>query len=98
GLRDLLIGFGVPAETSETVALIVVTIILALFTIVFAELIPKSIALAAPERFALLLSRPIDVLARLLGPVVTVLNGITRWVARSIGVDMNQEAQISADE
>jgi putative hemolysin len=26
------------------------------------------------------------------------MNGITRWVARSIGVDINQEAQISADE
>ncbi|HEY8238172.1 MAG TPA: hemolysin family protein [Candidatus Limnocylindrales bacterium] len=98
GLQDLLLGFGVPQATAETVALIIVTFILAMFTIVFAELIPKSIALAAPERFALLLSRPIDVLARLLGPVVTVLNGITRWVARSIGVDMNQEAQISADE
>jgi CBS domain containing-hemolysin-like protein len=34
----------------------------------------------------------------LLGPVVSVLNGITRWVARSIGVEMNQEAAISADE
>jgi CBS domain containing-hemolysin-like protein len=76
----------------------VVTIILALFTIVFAELIPKAIALGAPERFALILSRPIDVLARVLGPVVSVLNGITRWVARSLGVELNQEASISAEE
>ena len=30
--------------------------------------------------------------------MVTVMSGITRWVARSIGVDINQEAQISADE
>jgi CBS domain containing-hemolysin-like protein len=29
---------------------------------------------------------------------VSVLNGITRWVARSMGVDMNAEAQIGADE
>ena len=29
---------------------------------------------------------------------MTFLNGITRWVARSMGVNMNQEAQISADE
>jgi CBS domain containing-hemolysin-like protein len=83
---------------ADTVALVVVTVILALFTIIFAELIPKAIALGRPERFALTLSRPIDVLATLLGPIVTVLNGITRWVARSIGVDMNQEASISADE
>jgi putative hemolysin len=98
GLASLLAGFGVGPTQAESASLIVVTIVLALFTIVFAELIPKAIALGAPERFALILSRPIDVLARLLGPVVGVLNGITRWVARSMGVDMNQEAAISADE
>jgi CBS domain containing-hemolysin-like protein len=98
GLRGLLVGFGVGEGAADTVALVVVTVILALFTIIFAELIPKAIALGRPERFALTLSRPIDVLATLLGPIVTILNGITRWVARSIGVDMNQEASISADE
>jgi putative hemolysin len=97
-LRSVLVGFGMDAGAAGGTALVVVTIILAFFTIIFAELIPKSIALANPERFALVLSRPIDFLARLLGPVVAVLNGITRWVARSIGVDINQEAQISADE
>jgi putative hemolysin len=98
GLKSLLVGFGVDAGAAESVALLVVTVLLALFTIVFAELIPKSIALAAPERFAILLSRPIDFLARILGPVIAVLNGITRWVARSLGVQMNVEAQISAEE
>jgi len=98
GLAALLVGFGVAEASADSAALIVVTIILALFTIVFAELIPKAIALGAPERFALALSRPIDLLARLLGPIVTVLNGITRWVARSMGVELNQDAAISADE
>jgi CBS domain containing-hemolysin-like protein len=98
GLARLLESLGVAQAQAESAALIVVTIILALFTIVFAELIPKAIALGAPERFALILSRPIDVLARVLGPVVSVLNGITRWVARSLGVELNQEASISAEE
>jgi putative hemolysin len=98
GLQGLLQGFGMDAATAGGTSLIVVTIILALFTIVFAELIPKSIALASPERFALALSRPIDFIARLLGPMVTVMSGITRWVTRAIGVDMNQDAAISADE
>jgi putative hemolysin len=97
-LRTLLTGLGMEAALAENVSLIVVTLLLALFTIVFAELIPKSIALASPERFALVLSRPVDLLIRLFGPIVSVLNGITRWVARSMGVDMNHEAQISADE
>jgi putative hemolysin len=98
GLQALLESLGVNAAAAGGTALVVVTIILALFTIVFAELIPKSIALASPERFALFLARPIDLIARALGPLVTVISGITRWVTRSIGVDMNQEASISADE
>jgi putative hemolysin len=97
-LQALLETFGLDSGAAGGTALIVVTIILALFTIIFAELIPKSIALASPERFALVLARPIDWLSRALGPLVTVMSGITRWVTRSIGVDMNQEASISADE
>jgi magnesium and cobalt exporter, CNNM family len=97
-LQALLETFGMDSGAAGGTALIVVTIILALFTIIFAELIPKSIALASPERFALVLARPIDWLSRALGPLVTVMSGITRWVTRSIGVDMNQEASISADE
>ncbi|TME12196.1 MAG: HlyC/CorC family transporter [Chloroflexi bacterium] len=97
-LQSLLESFGMNPGAAGGTALVVVTIILALFTIIFAELIPKSIALASPERFALVLARPIDWLARALGPLVAVMSGITRWVTRSIGVDMNQEAAISADE
>ena len=71
---------------------------LALFTIVFAELVPKSLALANNERFALALSGPIDFIGRLLAPVVAVLTGITRWVVRLFGAEVTSEAQITAEE
>ncbi|HJW21092.1 MAG TPA: hemolysin family protein, partial [Candidatus Limnocylindrales bacterium] len=77
---------------------VVVTVVLALFTIVFAELIPKYVALSRPERWALVLSRPIDFLARILGPVIALLTGVTSWVARLLGVQLNQEASITAEE
>ncbi len=98
GLRDLLMQLGVEAGTASGAALVVVTVVLALFTIVFAELVPKTLALAHPERWALVLSRPIDFLARVLGPVIALLTGITGWVARLLGVQPNAEASISAEE
>src|SRR5512135_399630 len=98
GLRDLLVQLGVEPGTASGVALIAVTVVLALFTIVFAELVPKTLALAHPERWALVLSRPIDFLARVLGPVIALLTGITGWVARLLGVQLNQEAAITAEE
>lgn len=98
GLKRLLEQAALPKETAAVAALIIVTLILALFTIVFAELVPKTLALANPERFALALSRPIDFLARVLGPVVIVLTGLTRAIARILGSEISSEASITAEE
>jgi len=98
GLQTLLTDAGMQVSTAEATALIAVTVVLALFTIVFAELVPKSLALSNPERYSLVLSRPIDFFARVLSPVIALLTGITRWVTRLFGVEMNQEAAITAEE
>jgi magnesium and cobalt exporter, CNNM family len=97
-LAGVLEGFGMDPGTADGVSLVIVTVILALFTIVFAELVPKTLALAHPERFALTLAGPLDVLGRILAPVVALLTGITRAVTRVIGVDISAEAQITAEE
>ncbi len=98
GLAHLLTDLGLDAGAAHGVALIVVTVILALFTIVFAELVPKTLALAYPERFALTLSAPLDLLGRLLRPLVAMLTTITRAITRPLGADVNSEAQITAEE
>src|SRR3954452_601748 len=55
------------STSAEVLALIIVTLVLSLFTIVFGELVPKSLALAHTETFALRLSGFIEVLLRVLG-------------------------------
>ena len=98
GLRDLLVDVGMGSSSAEGVALVTVTVILALFTIVFAELVPKTIGLAAAERVALALARPVDFLGRVLGPVIALLTGVTRAITKLIGVEVSSEAQITAEE
>jgi putative hemolysin len=98
GLQTLLGSAGMEPGGARLVALVVVTTLLALFTIVFAELVPKTLALSNPERFSLVLAVPIEVIARLLSPVIAVLTGVTRAVVRLFGVQMNQEASITAEE
>ncbi len=98
GLQRVLEQASVPQDTAAIVALIIVTVILALFTIVFAELVPKTLALANPERYALALSRPIDFLARVLGPVVVLLTWLTRTITRILGSEVSSEAAITAEE
>ena len=70
-----LAGIRRPAD-ADGVSLVVVTVVLALFTIVFAELVPKTLALANSERFALTLSVPLVLLGRILTPVVALLTSI----------------------
>jgi putative hemolysin len=98
GLDALLQGIGIPAALSAPAALVVVTLLLSLFTIVFGELVPKTLALARPEPVALALSGPIEFLGRLLGPLVSLLAGTTRRIARLLGAEVAAEAEISAEE
>jgi putative hemolysin len=85
-------------NSAEGIALVIVTILLALFTIVFAELVPKTLALANAERVAIALSLPIEFLARALSPLIALLTGLTSAIAKLFGASVTNEAQITAEE
>jgi putative hemolysin len=97
-LASFMVGLGVGEGTADGLALVIVTVLLALFTIVFAELVPKTLALANPERFAISLSLPIEFLARALGPVIRLLTWTTSRIAGLFGAHATEEAQITAEE
>ena len=79
-------------------ALLIVTVLLALFTIVFGELVPKSIGLAYAERLAMLIASPVEWIARLLGPIVWFLTRVTSAITKLLGVSMSSDAQMTAEE
>jgi len=97
-LATILRGIGMEANGAKGLSLVVVTVVLALFTIIFAELVPKTLALANTERFAIVLSLPIDFLARALGPLIALLTGVTAAITRLFGANVSNEAQITAEE
>jgi putative hemolysin len=86
------------STSAEVLALVIVTLLLSLFTIVFGELVPKSLALAHTERFALRLSGFIEILLRLLGPLVAVLTAVTTNVARMLGAGDQAQGVMSTEE
>ena len=97
-LAAVLAGVPALAGIAEALALVVVTAIVSLFTIVFGELVPKSLGLARPEPLALLMARPIDLIDRLLSPLVSFLTFLTSAVTRPFGIRPEQEARITAEE
>ncbi len=80
------------------IALIVVTGLLTIFTIIFGELVPKQIGLAHAERVAMSSSRFIDVLGVVFGPLVGFLTWTTRRISRLFGADVAADERISAEE
>jgi putative hemolysin len=99
-LEKAFVATGLPilSTSAQPLALIIVTLVLSLFTIVFGELVPKSLALAHTEAFALRLSGFIAVLLRVLGPLVAVLTAITTNVARMLGAGDQAQGVMSTQE
>lgn len=98
-LAPLLAGFGLPAETADEVALAGVVIIVSYLSLVLGELVPKSLALRAGERYALLIGRPLNGLSWLMRPVVWFLTASSNVVLRLFGDRTNfSESRLSAEE
>jgi len=58
-------------------------VIIAIVLLIFAKVIPKTIAAQHPERIALLYVRPIEIITKLLNPVVNALSWITTTITRT---------------
>ncbi len=77
--------FALSAETADTIAFVIVTLVIALASIVIGELVPKTLALNFPERFALLVARPIGFLQTLLSPIVWFVSRLSAILVRLLG-------------
>ena len=97
-LEKLLAQVAAVRPYATPVSLIVVTLLLSLFTIVFGELVPKSLALTYTERLALGLSGFIDLMLRLLSPVVAILTVSTSTISQLLGAGRVDESQMSTEE
>jgi putative hemolysin len=91
-------GISLLVSSAEGLAIVIVTLLLALFTIVFGELVPKSLALAHTERFALGLSGFVEFLLRILGPIVSALAAVTNSVSRALGAGDASQGVMSTEE
>jgi putative hemolysin len=94
-LEDL----GFASKAANTTSLIGVTLIIAYFSLVFGELVPKRLALYRTEAIALASADIVKVLTNLFRPIVWVLSHSTNLVVRLFGLDpKEQRAQISEEE
>jgi putative hemolysin len=97
-LADLIAQVGVLKGAAGWLAVLLVTMLLAAFTIVFGELVPKTFALAYPDRVALVLAGPLDLVGKVFAPLVSTLTWLTRKIAGGFGAGVARQAQINTEE
>lgn len=83
---------------AEPVAIVLVTLVLTFFTLVFGELAPKRVALQRAEAWALFVARPLDLLARVARPAVWFLGTTSDFVVRLVGGDPEQHRDEVTEE
>ena len=84
----------VPAIPDQSALAISVVLALALATgtqMVFGELVPKNLAIARPYALAVRAGIPMQMVNRLLRPVILVLNASANWTVRRLGIEPRED-------
>lgn len=99
-LVEWLVSLGVAIKPAilDSVAVVLTTLILSYFTLVFGELVPKQVAMRKAEKLALGLSGLISWIAGAFSPIVSFLTFSTNSVLRLFGIDPNQEDENNCEE
>jgi Mg2+/Co2+ transporter CorB len=64
------------------------TIAMTVILVIFAEVLPKSWAISAPDRFSLAVARAVSVVVSVIGPISTAINWIVRTILRLFGINL----------
>jgi len=90
---------GLSQALSTTLSIIGVTLMIAYFSLVFGELVPKRLALFRSEEISLASAGIIDVVAKFFRPIIWLLSKSTDVVVRAFGIDPKEaRSQISEEE
>ncbi len=93
------IGFtALPANVVNTLAVIVITLILSYFTLVFGELVPKRIAMKKPEAVANATAGIIRGISVVMKPFVALFSASTNGVLRLFGINPKEESEQVTEE
>lgn len=79
-------------------ALSTVVIVLTYFSVVVGELVPKRLALLAPETISALIARPMNMLTRITRPLVWCLSSSSSFLLKILGARQKEGSSVSNDE
>ena len=99
-IADGVIALGVDISRSvlNSIAVVLVTLLLSYFTLVFGELVPKRLAMKNPEGISLKLAGMLYTISKVFKPIVSLLSVSVNGVLRLLGVDPNSKDDEYSEE
>lgn len=88
----------IPASLVHSISVVLITLIMSYFSLVFGELAPKRIAMQIPEKISFLAVGPLLFVAKITKPAVKLLSFSTNLVVRIFGFDPNSDEETVTEE
>ena len=95
---ERLVLLGLPAEYAAETGFAVVIVLTTYFSLVIGELVPKQIALRAAVPIALVMARPMAIIAKVAAPLVWLLDKSSALLMRLMGIRPSGQSNVTAEE
>ncbi len=91
-------GVSIPESVLNTAAVVVITLVLAYFNLVFGELVPKRLAMKKADSMALGMAGMLYGVSKLFAPLVSLLSQSTNLILKLIGIDPEESEEKVTEE
>ncbi|MEO7397320.1 MAG: hemolysin family protein [Ilumatobacteraceae bacterium] len=90
-LEPVLDWAGIGEANRDVIAIVAGFLVVTVAQMLFAELVPKNLAIARPDRVARLTSMPMTLFMRGLGPLISFFDAASNRLLRSVGIEPVEE-------
>jgi putative hemolysin len=97
-VAERLAAAGLAPDSAHTISLVLVIGLTTYFSLVVGELVPKQLALRAAVPIALVMARPMALIARIAAPVVWLLDTSSSLLLQAIGLHQRGDHRLTAEE
>lgn len=97
-LIPVLVDLGLSEGLSEGISLVVLTLVIAYFSLVLGELVPKRVALHKTEQIALSVATPVAITALIFRPLIWLLAHSSDLILRAFGIDPKASREEISEE
>lgn len=91
-------GVRIPPSVMNTIAVVIITIVLSVITLIFGELVPKRVAMKKAESLSLALSGFLYGVSKVCKPIVWFLTASTNLILKLLGINPTEEDEEVTEE